>query len=147
MELLPSLEAQDFIISLKKFIARRGRPKKVYSDNGGTFVGAARWLKLVMHDEQINDFLAQNGIKWQFNLSEPPWWGGQFERLVGLVKRALHKSISRGLLTWKELEEVLLDVEVALNGRPLRPHPHIYVFLAFLYCSVSKGVENNGPVT
>ena len=119
LELLPSLETQDFIISLKKFIARRGRPKKVYSDNGGTFVGAASWLKLVMHDEQINDFLAQNGIKWQFNLSEAPWWGGQFERLVGLVKRALHKSIGRGLLTWKELEEVLLDVEVALNGRPL----------------------------
>ena len=138
---------QDFMSSPKKFIARRGHPKQVYCDNGGTFLGVARWLKLAMRDEQINEFLVKNGITWHFNISRAPWWGGQFERLVGLMKHALHKTIGRGLLTWKELEEVLLDVEVALNGRPLRPHPHIYVFLAFLYCSVSKGVENNGPVT
>ena len=45
--------------------------------------------------------------------------GGQFERLVGVVKRALYKSIGRVSLTWNELEEVLLDVEEALNDRPL----------------------------
>ncbi|KAK3729174.1 hypothetical protein QZH41_000579 [Actinostola sp. cb2023] len=73
-----------------------------------------------MNDEKFNDFLARNSIVWQFNLSRAPWRGGQFERLVGLVKRALQKSIGRGLLAWKELEEVLLDVEVTLNGRPLR---------------------------
>ncbi|KAK3700055.1 hypothetical protein QZH41_004346 [Actinostola sp. cb2023] len=119
LELLPTLETQDFLKSFKAFVARRGRPKKVYSDNGRTFVGAARWLRTVMNDEKFNDFLARNSIVWQFNLSRAPWWGGQFERLVGLVKRALQKSIGRGLLAWKELEEVLLDVEVTLNGRPL----------------------------
>ena len=35
------------------------------------------------------------------------------------VKRVLYKSIGRASLTWNELEEVLLDVEVALNNRPL----------------------------
>ena len=45
--------------------------------------------------------------------------GGQFERLVGVVKRALYESIGRAHLTWNELEEVLPDVEVALNNRPL----------------------------
>ena len=45
--------------------------------------------------------------------------GGQFERLEGVVKWALYKSIGRASLTWNELEEVLLDVEVALNDRPL----------------------------
>lgn len=38
----------------------------------------------------------------------------------GLVnKGALNKTIGNGFLAWKELEEVLLDVEVALNYRPL----------------------------
>ena len=45
--------------------------------------------------------------------------GGQFERLVGLVKRALYKGIGRANLSWNELEEVLLDEEVTLNNRPL----------------------------
>ena len=35
------------------------------------------------------------------------------------VKRALYKSIGRASLTWNELEEVLLDVEEALNNRLL----------------------------
>lgn len=39
-----------------------------------------------MQDEKFQNFLAYQGIKWQFNLSRAPWWGGQFERMVGLVK-------------------------------------------------------------
>ena len=45
--------------------------------------------------------------------------GSQFERLIGLVKGSLYKSIGNGLLSWTELQEVLLDVKVALNDRPL----------------------------
>ena len=47
--------------------------RKNYSDNGRTFVGAARWLKTVMADEKMQDFLACQEIKWLFNLSRAPW--------------------------------------------------------------------------
>ncbi|XP_078345136.1 uncharacterized protein LOC144667518 [Oculina patagonica] len=119
LDLVPSLETQEFILSLKKLIARKGRPEKIYSDNGTTFVGAARWLRNAMYDEKFNKFLAENEIIWQFNLSRAPWWGGQFERMVGLVKNAFYKTIGCGFLSWAELEEVLLDVEITLNDRPL----------------------------
>ena len=72
-----------------------------------------------MKDERIYGFLAQQGIEWKFNLSRTSCWGGQFERLIGLVKGFLYKSIGNGLLSWKELQEVLLDVEAALNNRTL----------------------------
>ena len=39
--------------------------------------------------------------------------------MIGLVKGSLYKSIGNGLLSWTELQEVLLDVEVALNDRSL----------------------------
>lgn len=119
LDLPPNLETKEFLASFKGFIARRGRPQKVYSDNGRTFVGAAQWIKQVMQDEKFQNFLAYQGIQWQFNLSRAPWWGGQFERMVGLVKRAFYKCIGNGLLSWVELQEVLLDIEVALNNRPL----------------------------
>ena len=114
-----NLETTEFIRSLKCFIARRGRPQRIYSDNGKTFVSASKWIQQVMKDERIHGFLTQQGIEWKFNLSRAPWWGGQFERLIGLVKGSLYKSVGNGLLSWKELQEVLLDVEVALNNRPL----------------------------
>ena len=39
--------------------------------------------------------------------------------MIGLVKQAFNKSIGNGTLTWSELQDVLLDMEVALNNRPL----------------------------
>ena len=72
-----------------------------------------------MHNEQVQTYLAHQNIRWQLNLSRAPWWGGQFERLIGLVKSSLNKTIGSGMLTWKELCEVMLDVEIAVNRRPL----------------------------
>ena len=119
LELLPTLETTEFLRSLKRFIARRGRPERIYSDNGGTFIGAAKWIRAVAKDERLQDYLSLHQIRGQFNLSRAPWWGGQFERMIGLTKAALAKTIGNGFLRWTELEEVLLDVEVALNSRPL----------------------------
>ena len=70
-------------------------------------------------DERFHDYLSKQQIRWQFNLRRAPWWGGQFERIIGIVQSALRKCIGNGMLKWKELEEVLLDVEVTLNNRPL----------------------------
>ena len=119
LELLSSLETSELLRSFKRFIARRGRPEKIYSDNGRTFVAAAKWLKAVMADEKVHDFLSRKGIQWQLNLSRAPWWGGQFERMVGIIKGSLYKTIGNEFLTWTELEEVVLDAEVAENNRPL----------------------------
>ena len=76
LELVRSLEMEEFIICLKKFIARRGRPELVYSDNGSTFKAAVKWLQKVRKDEMFNDYLARLEINCRFNLSRAPWWGG-----------------------------------------------------------------------
>ena len=39
--------------------------------------------------------------------------------MIGLVKTAVRKTIGNTYLTFDELKEVFLDVEIALNGRPL----------------------------
>ena len=84
-----------------------------------TFKAAAKWIQLVRQDEKLNSLLANMSIEWRFNLSRAPWWGGQFERLIGLFKSSFYKSIGNGILTWSELEEVVLDIEIAMNNRPL----------------------------
>ena len=47
------------------------------------------------------------------------WCGSQFERLIGLTKQALYKSLGKTNLNWNELEEVLLEIEVNTNNRLL----------------------------
>ena len=119
LELATNLETTTFLSCLKRLIARRGRPSVIYSDNGSTFVKAAKWLKQARRDEELNRFLESHDIKWKFNLSRAPWWGGQFERLIGIVKTTMFKVIGRATPTWDELSEVLLDVEIQVNRSPL----------------------------
>ena len=119
LDLLPNQSQISFITSLKTLIARRGNPEVIFSDNFSTFVSTAKWLKRAARCEVVHDCLSSKNIKWRFNLSRAPWWGGQFERMVSLVKQALHKVVGRAKLSWEEMKEVLLDVEVTLNNRPL----------------------------
>ena len=79
LEVLPNLATSEFLRSLKRLIARRGRPKKIYSDNGKTFVGAEKWLKQVMRDEKTQDYLAHENIKWQWDEN------GEREREIKLI--------------------------------------------------------------
>ena len=36
-----------------------------------------------------------------------------------MIKQTLYKSLGKTSLRWSELEEVLLDVEINMNNRPL----------------------------
>ena len=70
-------------------------------------------------DEKLQGYLESHDIEWKFNLSSAPWWGGQLERLIGMVKKAMNKVIGGGSLFWNDLTDVLLDVETQVNRRPL----------------------------
>ena len=119
LKLCENLKANCFKRALKEFVARRGVPNLIVSDNEKTFKTTAGWLKKLSLDEDIQCYLAKENIEWKFNLSRAPWWGGFFERLIGITKNALSKAIGRALLTFQELEEILLDIECFMNNRPL----------------------------
>ena len=73
LDLLPDQISDEFIMSLKRAIAKRGRPTKIYSDNFSIFIAASKWLKHLMREEEVHAFLAKHHMKWQVNLSKAPW--------------------------------------------------------------------------
>ena len=81
LEVLPNQTSQEFIHTLKRLIARRVRPKLIYSDNAKTFVVASKWIGKINKDELMQEYLIKEEIQWKFNLSRAPWWDGQFERI------------------------------------------------------------------
>ena len=119
LKLCKDLTADEFKRTMKEFVARRGTPRMIVSDNGKTFIATSKWLKKLKKKEELMNYLAMQRIVWRFNLSRAPWWGGFFERLIGIMKRSLSKVVGRSLLRFHELEEVLLDVECSMNNRPL----------------------------
>ena len=114
-----SMLTEELKYTLKEFIARRGTPRTIISDNAKTFKAASNWLKTIVHDVDFSYFLNLHRIEWKFNMSRVPWWTGFFERLIGIMKRALMKKIGRALLQYHKMEDFLLDVECFMNNRPL----------------------------
>ena len=83
----------EFIRALKRLVARQGRPQIIYSVNVKTFTAAEKWINKVNKDEHFKDYFAREEIRWKFNLAKAPWWGWQFERMIGLTKQMLYKSL------------------------------------------------------
>ncbi|XP_054717350.1 uncharacterized protein LOC129226745 [Uloborus diversus] len=116
LELLAALSTDNFILALRRFIARRGRPTIIFSDNGTNFIGADNSSKKVNIEKLKTAFTP---IIWKFIPPSAPWWGGFWERLIGMLKRILRKVLGSSSLNYQEMETVLCDCESQLNSRPL----------------------------
>ncbi|XP_046576272.1 uncharacterized protein LOC124284247 [Haliotis rubra] len=102
IELADSLETDDFILLLRRFIGRRGHPQHIYSDNGTNFKGADNELSQCLSEfkqDKIGDFLAPQGIQWHFIPPHSPHFGGAWERLVRSTKTALRATLS-SIVCW-----------------------------------------------
>ena len=108
LNLVPELSSQAFLRSFRRFVARRGIPARVLSDNAKTFKSM-----------DVDEYIRSIGVVWSYNIEGAPWWGGFFERTVKSVKRCLKKVIGLAKLTYEELLTILIEVECVLNSRPL----------------------------
>ncbi|GFY08071.1 integrase catalytic domain-containing protein [Trichonephila clavipes] len=118
LELVSSLSTECFILALRWFIAKRGRPTTIYSDNGKNLVGTSNLLQKIDW-EKIENFASEKRISWKFSPPAAPWWGGSWERLIGLLKSILRKVLGKACLSEEELVTVLCDAESLINSRPL----------------------------
>ena len=109
------MSAEEFLLCLRRFIARRGTPRQIFSDNAKQFKTArtvlARAWEDVVTDKEVSEFAAYQGIQWRFIIELAPWMGGFYERLIGLTKRALKKTIGKKCLTERQLTTILTETE------------------------------------
>ncbi|GFT19368.1 integrase catalytic domain-containing protein [Trichonephila clavipes] len=118
LELVNALSSDAFLLALRRFIARRGRPRIIYCDNGTNFRGAFNDLaKLDWH--KISRETSTQKIVWKFIPFTAAWWGGWSERLVRIIKELLRRSLGKSILSYEELSTVICDCEFLINSRPL----------------------------
>lgn len=118
LELIPSLSTNALIQAIRRFVARRGRISVLYSDNGSNFTGLNTALKQ-LDWKKIENAFEVNEIHWKFNPPSSPWWGGFWERLIGILKDLLKKNLGRSSLTYEELQTLVCECEGIMNSRPL----------------------------
>lgn len=83
IELVSKLSLVAFLASLQRFVARRGSPSEVYSDNGSNFRGAWREVREIQElvtsedvESSIQHFSSERHIQWHFPPSRSPHFGG-----------------------------------------------------------------------
>ncbi|OXA47646.1 Pro-Pol polyprotein [Folsomia candida] len=118
LEIVTQLTAEEFLLSLHRFISRRGRPSIIYTDNGTNFEGASNAINL-LDWERIQQETKVTRIEWKFIVPSSPWWGGFWERLIRSCKDLLKRMLGPRKLHLKELETCMFEVEAVINSRPL----------------------------
>ena len=124
IEIAHSLDTQSFINALRRFIARRGKPLKIFSDNGTNFVGAEKVLRdalLEFNTNSINRFCSQEGICWTFNPPLASHMGGSWERMIRRIRKIFQNLLGSQVLNDEDLLTLMAEVESIINSRPLVP--------------------------
>ncbi|KAG1926322.1 guanine nucleotide-binding protein G(I)/G(S)/G(O) subunit gamma-2 [Pimephales promelas] len=121
LDLLRSMDADAYLMALRRFIARRGTPAELLSDQGTNFRGGERELReaFASMEPTLREQLARQRIKFQFNPPAAPHFGGVWEREVRSVKSALYTCVGAQPVHEDVLLTVLLEVEAILNSKPL----------------------------
>ena len=126
IELVSSLSTEAFLLTLKRFIARRGNPSVIYSDNASNFLGAKNQLK-ELHDffqknetrESVKNFATSCQITWKFIPPRSPHHGGIWEAAIKSTKYHLLRIMGNSVFTFEELSTILAQIEAVLNSRPI----------------------------
>ena len=122
LEILHSLDSDSFINALRRFIARRGQPRTIISDNGGNFVSANKELLASAEEtKKISDEMLKRQIEWRFNPPHASHMGGAWERQIRSVRKVLLAITDEQTLNDETLNTLMCEVEMILNNRPITP--------------------------
>ncbi|XP_058817006.1 uncharacterized protein LOC131680301 [Topomyia yanbarensis] len=128
LELVSDLSTQAFLCALRRFIARRGRPTHIHSDNGKNFEGAKNELAELFarfynraEQAEIASVCAEEGITWHLTPPKAPHFGGLWEAAIKIAKKHLYRQLGSSRLTFEAMCTVLTQIEAIMNSRPLLP--------------------------
>lgn len=111
LEVVRDLTTNECLMAFKRFIATRGTPTLILTDNASQF----RLLKEVL----TKDGNFTTNIKWKFIPQLAPWHGGAYERLVAIVKHCLKRTLQKHMLDDTQLLTIIKEAEAVINTRPL----------------------------
>jgi hypothetical protein len=118
MRPVTSVSARTFAATLNEVIYEHALdPELIISDRAQTFRCVYR-STLIQSKKDLEDQFKP--ITWQFNASRAPWWGGFFERMMGVIKDKVSRCFNNN--SWHKIDQLraaTAQVQRIINSRPL----------------------------
>ena len=125
IEVVSDMTTNTFLAAFRRFTARRGRVEQMFSDNGTTFVGANKLLRMEIQNIESSEAVQQETVKmgcqWHFIPAASPHFGGLWEAGVKSMKHHMKRLLGNSTCTYEELATLMCQIESCLNSRPLTP--------------------------
>ncbi|XP_055589846.1 uncharacterized protein LOC129742027 [Uranotaenia lowii] len=123
IELVFDLTTAKFIQALRRFVARRGPPSDIHSDNGRNFLGAKnellRLLRNPEHTKKLGIECSDCNIRWHFNPPRASHFGGLWESAINSAQKHFIRVVRDRPLAYDDMHTLLCQIESCLNSRPL----------------------------
>jgi hypothetical protein len=111
-----------FFLAFQGFIGRRRLQHTTYTNNALTFQAANIQISNQsgnLSAAKTHPFMAQYVSRWKFISPMAAWWEGWREWMVGTTKICLRKVLGRFQTSDEKLANTLVNIEAALNSRPI----------------------------
>lgn len=108
LELVSDLSSDAYMLALKRFISRRGKPIEIFSDNGKNFVGLMNEFSKFLNDcsDDIKEYATSQTIKFKMIPFYASHFGGLWEAGVKSCKHHLRRVVGNAHLTFEEYTTV-----------------------------------------
>ncbi len=128
LEVASSLNTDSCLNAVRRFIARRGKPIVIRSDNGTNLVGCAKELResfQSLNPDRMQSSLLHDGIKWRFNIPTASHQGGVWERMIRTIRKILFSILKEQTVKLDDegLNTLMCEVEMIINSRPITEVP------------------------
>lgn len=110
-----------FLNALQRFVARRGCPSHIWSDNARNFTGANEVMKHINWERVDLWCREMKSIQMHTVPPRSPHFGGFWESSVKLAKKSLLKVLKDKPIHFDAFNTLLAVVEGVVNSRPITP--------------------------
>ena len=107
LEVLEDASADAFGLAFIRFTSMRGVPKLIISDDGSNLKLFSQDLLSISELSFTKRLLTKETVEWKFIPVVSAFIGGIYERMIGLFKNVLKRSIVNSLLSLDEFQTVV----------------------------------------
>ena len=117
LEVVSDCTTRSFLAAFRRFVARRGLCRTIFSDNATNFQRADAELQRLFNEatddsRTIVSNLASDGVEWRFIPPRAPHFGGLWETGVRFLMHHLQRVLGDHKLTYEEFAMVAAQIEI-----------------------------------